>query len=340
MLNDIFTTQFVVNLIRFGDAATQRRAGFPSFPNGARERARNKNIYRIIIFGIPKIAWRRDMKRFQQVVSLWDMISDIGGSLTAIANVVLLRSQLEQGLPNADNQTFSIRAGQFAAIQRDLEEIERISQDLNLDTTVHFAQYGLELLSRGMVGHDGELLLARNHTERLCECLDSIRISFLVQMNSKLVLVFGSGSAEYIKSDAPPFGSDVDDALPKASGEISEAAKCLALGRSTACVFHLMRAMELAVQKLAERLGKTDIEKEWGKLLADIAKLIEAMPKGANRNAWSAVTTHLYHVKQAWRNDTMHPKTTYTEVEAEAVFAAVRTFMVALVPMVSEAEAL
>jgi hypothetical protein len=45
------------------------------------------------------------------------------------------------------------------------------------------------------------------------------------------------------------------------------------------------------------------------------------------RDAWSESHSHLYHVKQAWRNGTMHPKKTYTQEEAEAVFAAVRVFM-------------
>ena len=247
----------------------------------------------------------------------------------------MLSAQLHDALADTSNETFVIRAGQFAAIQRDLAEIARISTDLGLDATLHFANYGQDLLSRGIIGHEGELLLAKNNTERLAQCLESTRINFLIQMNSKLVLVVGSRFADFIKSDDPPYGREVDDAFPKAASEISEAAKCLAFNRPTACVFHLMRAMELAVQKLAERLGKTNIEKEWGKLLSDIAKEIEAMPKGTGRDEWSTIHTHLYHVKQAWRNDTMHPKTTYTEAEAEGVFAAVKTFMIELAPKVS-----
>jgi hypothetical protein len=97
-----------------------------------------------------------------------------------------------------------------------------------------------------------------------------------------------------------------------------------------------MRAMELAVQRLAGHLGVKMVEKVWGNLLADISKAIEAMPKGAARDAWSASHSHLYHVKQAWRNDTMHPKTTYTEAQAETVFEAVKSFMVHLAPLVAE----
>lgn len=92
-------------------------------------------------------------------------------------------------------------------------------------------------------------------------------------------------------------------------------------------VFHLMRAMEAAVKALALRVGAAHVEKEWGKLLSDISTAIEAMPKGAERDRWSESHSHLYHVKQAWRNDTMHPKKTYTEEEARTVYQAVRSFM-------------
>jgi len=136
------------------------------------------------------------------------------------------------------------------------------------------------------------------------------------------------------RQDDPPFGRPVSDAFPHSIEDISEAAKCLALGRSTATVFHLMRAMEGAVQRLAAKLGVKNVDKEWGKLISDIAQAIEAMPKGSDRNRWSETKTHLYHVKQAWRNDTMHPKQTYTFEEARAIFEAVKVFMNGLAALV------
>lgn len=123
-----------------------------------------------------------------------------------------------------------------------------------------------------------------------------------------------------------PFGAAVARKFPKATEDISEAGKCLGLRQYTAVVFHLMRAMEVMVQRLARRLGVVNIEKEWGKLLSDIGKAVEAMPKDRKRDRYSEAHALLYHVKQAWRNDTMHPKQTYTESEARAIYAAVRLF--------------
>ena len=51
------------------------------------------------------------------------------------------------------------------------------------------------------------------------------------------------------------FGDDVARAFPSSKGDIDEAGKCLALDRGTACVFHLMRILEIGLQLLAAKLG-------------------------------------------------------------------------------------
>lgn len=91
-----------------------------------------------------------------------------------------------------------------------------------------------------------------------------------------------------------------------------------------------MRAMESAVQMLCEKLEIEIPNKEWGKLLSDMDKAIDKMQKGNARNEWSRTHTNLYHVKQAWRNEVMHPNETYTAAQAQEVFEATRVFMVHL----------
>jgi hypothetical protein len=136
-----------------------------------------------------------------------------------------------------------------------------------------------------------------------------------------------------------PFGQAVSHKFALACEDIEEAGKCLALQQSTACVFHLMRAMEVVVKRLGKRLKVKNVEKEWGKILSDIGNAISQMPKGTERerkkrNNWSEAHVNLYHVKQAWRNDTMHPKQTYTRDEALKVYEATRTFISHLAELV------
>jgi hypothetical protein len=123
------------------------------------------------------------------------------------------------------------------------------------------------------------------------------------------------------------FGEGVASRFPELSFDIEESGKCLALRRATASVFHLMRVMERAVQLISTSLNIKNPEREWGKLLSDIHAAIETMEKGARRDEWSAAHANLYHVKQAWRNTTMHPRKTYTEEQAEEIFRAVKAFM-------------
>jgi hypothetical protein len=249
----------------------------------------------------------------------------IGGGFAAIANVVHALSMVKEALDRIDsNGCIAFKNNLLSKIEDDLDVLQNICSALDLDATSHSVDYCKDVLSRGHAASNGNYLLHKNNAERLESALDDIRINFIVQMKNRIVFILNSRHAKYIVSREPPFGTVVEDVFPTASEEISEAAYCLALNRPTACVFDLMRAMELAVQRLADQLGIKMVERVWGILLSDIAKAIEAMPSGAARDAWSAAHVHLYHVKQAWRNDTMHPKKTYTMDQAEAVFEAVR----------------
>ena len=272
----------------------------------------------------------------QRIVSLWDMLTYLtGDTFAALGNF----GQVVHMLYDADHDPASGQVGikntTFDTIFISIKEIDRVALALQLDATIVSATNCLEILGRGQKDANSNTWFSKSDTERLGWMIHALRTNFAVQMQSRMVLVLGDQNTVYLASDEPPFGQSVDDAFPKASEEISEAAKCLALKRNTAAVFHLMRAMELAVQRLAEALGKSNpSEKVWGFILADIHTAIEAMPKGPERDAWSASHAHLYHVKQAWRNDTMHPKTTYTEQQAQDVFDAVKSFMCHLAPLV------
>jgi HEPN domain-containing protein len=122
--------------------------------------------------------------------------------------------------------------------------------------------------------------------------------------------------------------------FPKVTGDIQEAGRCFASGRNTATVFHLMRVMEASVKFLGRRL-KIDLvtRKNWGVILDQVDKAIKGLPvrvsrQRARRDRLAEASAHLRMVKDAWRNDVMHPKESYSEEEAERVFRNVKDFMV------------
>jgi hypothetical protein len=125
------------------------------------------------------------------------------------------------------------------------------------------------------------------------------------------------------------FGKDVNAKFPEIQFDMVEAGNCYAAGRGTAVVFHLMRIMEVGVQKFGAALGVAlAVEKNWQKILDEINKKIKTMNHKAPRTVeLSEVSANLYAVKLAWRNEVMHPKDTYTLEEADSLIRQVKLFM-------------
>ena len=113
------------------------------------------------------------------------------------------------------------------------------------------------------------------------------------------------------------------------SEDIAEAGKCLAGRRPDSGVFHLMRVMEIAVQRLGSELGVgLASEKNWQNILDETNKAIKLLDHKIPRTkAYAGIASHLYNVKIRWRNEVMHPKQTYTPAEAQEVFSAVKIFI-------------
>ena len=141
-----------------------------------------------------------------------------------------------------------------------------------------------------------------------------------------------SGYAPFYDQDQL-FGEGVAKKFPKASEDIKNAGNCLALGQPTACVFHLMRAMEVAVRQLSKRLKVTITpQTTWRQMTSNMDPKIKAMPettpqKKHKKNEWEAARSNLHLVGSVWRNNTMHPATSYTQSQALDIMNAVRVFM-------------
>jgi hypothetical protein len=142
-------------------------------------------------------------------------------------------------------------------------------------------------------------------------------------------------------TETQPFGPQVSVKFDAATEDIDEAAKCVALQRPTACVFHLMRVLEIGVQTLGRKLKvKIDPKKEtWHQIILHVNKAVEALPSKASaerkkKSAYAEAASHLQSARLAWRNEVMHPKQTYTRQEAFDIFNASRVFMASLAKIV------
>jgi len=215
----------------------------------------------------------------------------------------------------------SVKGHVYAQLAATLREMEEQLAKLNLPLAqAHFERmkWSLENDATTSLANDS---LTRNLSELTTRVID--------ELQQRLFLNVPLEQSELYLQLQPPFGESVNKHFPQMLEDISEAGKCLGLNRSTACVFHLMRVMELAVQRFGEELGvQLAAEKNWQVILDQINAAIRKWDvKDAKTKAHAQATSHLYNVNVAWRNEVMHPKQTYTFEEAKVIFDNVRTFI-------------
>jgi hypothetical protein len=163
--------------------------------------------------------------------------------------------------------------------------------------------------------------------ERFCDEIRDITFFFIPQ--DKLNY--------YQKTDL--FGTAVMENFPAANHEASEAGKCFATARYTACVFHLMRVLEIAMHSISKALEipnpTRDAERNWGKMLVKIKGQIgQNNSQKSNDVTWQndndfyeKTYAYLEGVRNPWRNATMHVETDYDEGGALDIFNATSALM-------------
>lgn len=184
--------------------------------------------------------------------------------------------------------------------------------------------------------------------DRLIAELSSKNISAfrtaLAELKTRISDELNSSWFLYIPDDVRPyynnsslFGDEVAKKFPDASFDIEQAGNCFATINSTASVMHLMRALEVALDAIGLGVGVADIiieaRNSWERLFREIKKQIELNDKSADatwppkRQFFVDSEAHLFSVKNAWRNPSMHLEKKYDQVEAERILRAIKDFM-------------
>lgn len=130
--------------------------------------------------------------------------------------------------------------------------------------------------------------------------------------------------------DNPGFASAATAAFPAATLDIEESGKCFALGRWTACVFHLMRVMEHGLRALALFLGVPTDYKTWDPIIKKMRSEIENYSASSFKGDLDFIRQSLDRltaVQTALRNEVMHARSFYDQERADDIYRAVRAFM-------------
>ena len=172
-------------------------------------------------------------------------------------------------------------------------------------------------------------------SKRLSSVISEIENSIRREMSTVKFFYMPNEQADFYNKEEL-FGKVVNAKFSSIRYDMVEAGNCLAMGRGTACVFHLMRIMEVGVQEFGRKLGVALVnEKNWQNILDELNKAIRTLPqKAAGTVEMSQASANLYAVKLAWRNEVMHPNDKYTLEEAKNVLRQVKLFMEQLAAIV------
>jgi hypothetical protein len=260
-----------------------------------------------------------------KIVRLWDMLPFYAGQfLKVISHLKIFEDYVEA---RVGDDIGCIKLSPFPAEERKrFAVIPTALAAISLNVSNKHAQ---ELAN--YINNNEEI--EANHLKTLAFAL---RWSIIHELQERVTLMIPVNRARWYKMAGTFLGDDIlrKFAKLKLTEDASEAGNCFALGRYTACVFHLMRVMESVVQEFG-RKAKISLDVKnayWDKILKQVKKLTEIkdtddakMKKKKNR--YQSFYNRLDAVRVAWRNSTMHPKTTYTEDEAKEVMDAVRLFL-------------
>jgi hypothetical protein len=129
---------------------------------------------------------------------------------------------------------------------------------------------------------------------------------------SKFSFIYVPYSKMHCYEQLSLFGEDVSIKFPGVSLDIEKAGKCLALGQSTAAVFHCMRTLEAGLDGIACYLG-IGKQKPWMEYIQRINRKSKERqrknPPKMYRNKRELINLMgvlVDQVRQVWRNSTKH----------------------------------
>lgn len=266
-----------------------------------------------------------------RLVSLWDMLKFQAARFIQIVRLLsLARAFCEERIGNQ----FPAKA--VEEVRDDVSKLVELCDQVDLPMTRMAAEALLERLVADRVEMSEGLVSAITAVESRLEDELSLRLTYHVAQER----------ARYLGAPSVWFSQDALTAFPSTVYDVEEAGRCFALGQNTACVFHLMRVLEVGVRQVSRGLGIPDPikdgERNWGRMLRKVEERIAFNEKTpppswpSEKLFFEKAHASLDAVRNAWRNATMHVENKYDAEEAEHILMAVKGFMKQLAGRLSE----
>jgi hypothetical protein len=153
------------------------------------------------------------------------------------------------------------------------------------------------------------------------------------ELDSHVFYQIESSKSQYYEQPEKRIGPEISNSFPSATLELIDASKCYAVGRNTACVFHLMRALEVGLACMAAVFGVSSDHTNWQNIIEQIESKIRELSKTKPKNwkeeqeFYSQAASYFMVLKDAWRNYTAHMRGRYDEDEAQRIMDNVIGFL-------------
>jgi len=274
-----------------------------------------------------------------RVWSLWDMLKlDANAFYRVALNINSAQVLIEER--NHSTAEYSNPMGDLVVIRHLLQRAQELRDSLSqlgANITISIVDEHIWQLNSDIKPSPSEIVEYYKYISKALEH----------ELSSIKIFIVSSDKAQYNEPKDPLFGAEFNTKYAsRGRFEVDEAAKCIAFGRPTAAVFHLMRVLEVGIRSIARCLNIPDpikpAERNWGKMLDAIKQSIAAKwPTAADRMSDDAIVfegllASLDAIKNPWRNSTMHVENKYTDDEAEHIFVAIKGFMKKLASRMDE----
>jgi hypothetical protein len=189
----------------------------------------------------------------------------------------------------------------------------------------------------------GQAFSAQLDASRAGHYAETLYSTLLSELRTLLFKAIPRERTKYNNSDWLK-NSIVQSKFPTSFKELDRAGTCYSLGQSTASVFHSMRALEPALAALAKPFpGISPGHENWQNIIEQVESAVRSIgqqsksqQKIEDEKFFGAATSHLYFVKNAWRNHVAHARDSYSDDEAVKILSHTLEFVESLCPRFQE----
>jgi len=245
--------------------------------------------------------------------SLWDVIKVKLDQLVAVARLLEATSAGNFARANILSRHEPVGLAEMIGIFKDLDLA--VSADHARDILAMLVPEGDESEDTDA---DTRKKIRQQHLQAVTQELDKLADELRRELKTKVSVALTDKQAVDLFEHPRPFDSDtvsVNDRFSDAVYDIQESANCRALSRPTACVFHLMRVLEVGLNALALDLKiPWPNRNDWQDVINAIEGKIKEIEKGSikfegwheKRQFYADAATQFTHFKDGWRNYAIH----------------------------------